>query len=407
MQNKKVMMLLSCMITMIIGIIIMVVVLLISLKNDSDKVYDEEEIIRYDNIEQVVNYTTFFRVNDCINQYINYIKLNNENAYRMINQNVHIEKEYSANTYFHSEGMYSIDKVSNITVFVKGYIRDNKQEEEKYYIINLDYNNNTFHIIDSTKTEYTNAVNNQIDEKHKKTISIEKNEYNAISNKSNSDLSILKTYFEDFRYKEIYQPEKAFLLLDENYKKAKFNNDMNTFKQYIQNNLTAIQEANIVKHGRNEIVNGNQYNCVDQYGHSYKFTVIGINQYTITLDNYTTLSTDQQKQYEKLTDEQKALSNMDKVMKLINEKDYSTIYGYLNPEFKNTNFSTLEKFTTYMQANFFENNIVGKIGTRKEGNVYLLKVPYKESLSSAAEENEKTFIMRLGEGMNFELSFEI
>ena len=50
---------------------------------------------------------------------------------------------------------------------------------------------------------------------------------------------------------------------------------------------------------------------------------------------------------------------------------------------------------------------MGKIGTRKEVNIYLLKVPYKERLSSVAEEGEKTFMMKLGEGTNFEISFEI
>ena len=249
------------MIILIIGIIIMTLLLLLNLKNN--EVYDDEEAILYEDIEQVVNYTTFFRINDCINQYINYIKLNNNNAYMAINQKTNINKEYSANTSFYSEEMYSIDKVNNITVFVKGYLRDN-EEEEKYYIVNLDYNNNTFNIMDSTQTEYVNATNNQIDKTYKETISIKKNDYNMIRNKNISDLSILKTYFEDFRYKEINQPEKAFELMDANYKKTKFNNDINAFKDYVQKNLTTIQDANIVKHGRNQIANGNEYNCVDQ-----------------------------------------------------------------------------------------------------------------------------------------------
>lgn len=392
------------MIILIIGIIIMTLLLLLNLKNN--EVYDDEEAILYEDIEQVVNYTTFFRINDCINQYINYIKLNNNNAYMAINQKTNINKEYSANTSFYSEEMYSIDKVNNITVFVKGYLRDN-EEEEKYYIVNLDYNNNTFNIMDSTQTEYVNATNNQIDKTYKETISIKKNDYNMIRNKNISDLSILKTYFEDFRYKEINQPEKAFELMDANYKKTKFNNDINAFKDYVQKNLTTIQDANIVKHGRNQIANGNEYNCVDQYGNNYKFTVVGINQYTVTLDNHTVLSTEQQKQYAGLTNEQKATSNVEKVMKLINQKDYQTVYGYLNTEFKNKNFPTVEAFTNYMNETFFENNIIGRMSIKTEGNIYLITVPYKESLSIAAEEEEKTFIVKLGEGTNFELSFEM
>jgi hypothetical protein len=37
----------------------------------------------------------------------------------------------------------------------------------------------------------------------------------------------------------------------------------------------------------------------------------------------------------------------------------------------------------------------------------MLSVPYKESLSSAADEKTKTFIMKLNEGTNFEISFEV
>ena len=60
-----------------------------------------------------------------------------------------------------------------------------------------------------------------------------------------------------------------------------------------------------------------------------------------------------------------------------------------------------------MKETFFENNIVGRIEVKQEGNIFILNVPYKESLSTAAEDMEKTFMMKLTEGMNFELSFEI
>ncbi len=94
-------------------------------------------------------------------------------------------------------------------------------------------------------------------------------------------------------------------------------------------------------------------------------------------------------------------------MKLINVKDYQTVYNYLNEDFKNTNFPSIEKFTAYMQNTFFDNNIVGNISMKEEGGNYILEVPYKESLSSAAEERSKSFVMRLGSGMNFEISFNV
>ncbi len=393
------------MIIVIIGIIILVSLLLANV--NKSKVYDDVEEILYEDVEQITNRTTFFRIHNCINQYINAIKLQDQKAYMAMNKDTKVEKEYSASTYFYSKEMHSIDKVTNITAFVKGYLRDNVIEEEKYYIVNLDYNNNTFYIEDSTKEEYMEATSNRLKQIHKNEITVQNNQYNMIPAQKITDFSILKLYFDDYKFKAINRPEEAFALLEMEYRKMKFNNDVNQFVNYVKSNLESIQDANIVKHGITKEGSVTKYTFVDQYDHYYELRETGIYEYTMVLDNYTVASDEQKQEYERLPEEQKAVSNMDKVMKLINEKDYSTVYGYLNIEFKNTNFPTIETFTTYMQANFFENNIVGKIGTRKEGNIYLLKVPYKESLSSVAEEGEKTFMMKLGEGTNFEISFEI
>jgi hypothetical protein len=395
-------------ILIVIVVIAIIILSVILLKLHKDEKETEEELVEqilYEAVEKVTNRTTFYRTTGCINKYVNYIKLQNEQAYKSINGQSEINNEYTTNTSYFCEEMYSIDKATNITVFVKGYIRD-EVLEEKYYIVNLDYNNDTFEVIESTQEEYDLAVENQVNEKYIEEIYVQPNDYNDIP-EIPTNFEIMQTYFEDFKWKAKYNYPKAFELLDEEYKKAKFNNDLSEFKTYLQNNITTIQDANIIKHGITQDGTTITYVIVDNYGNTYTIIETEPNTYTISLDNYTVEDDDTIKQYNSLTNENKAVSNIDKIMKLINQKEYSTVYSYLNTDFKNTNFPTLASFTKYIQENFFDNNIIGNVSVGSEGNVYMLSVPYKESLSSAADEKTKTFIMKLNEGTNFEISFEV
>lgn len=230
---------------------------------------------------------------------------------------------------------------------------------------------------------------------------------NEVTNSNITDFELLRKYFEDYKYKAINNPELAFNLLNKEYREKKFNNDVNLYKQYIQKNIDRFQDANIVKHGVINEGNAKRYIFIDNYNNYYELEETGNYEYTIILDNYTLETNELKEKYYRLSDEEKAISNIDKVMKLINTKDYATVYQYLNQSFKKTNFPNIELFEKYMQETFFDNNIVGNIRIRKEENVYILSVPYKESLSTAAEEKTKIFMVRLKEGTNFELSFEM
>lgn len=394
------------MIVITIIIIILVSILLIRKKQQTKTIENQkDELIALltEKVTKVENRDQFFSINNHVKKYFDYKKQNNTEAVKAISGDTTIN-----NDDFQSREMYLLNKITNYTVYVYGKVKQQNSYIDEYLIVNLDYRNYTFSIRASSKEEFENAKNNRVQKKYEEDVIIQNNSYNEIILAEKADdFQVLKEYFEDYKFKAIYYPEQAFILIEENYKKEKFNNNLEQYKTYIKNNLETFQDANIVKHTiKNE--NGEiKYTFADNYNHYYELQETGIYEYTIILDNYTIQSKEQKEQYEGLSDEQKALSNIDKVMKLINTKDYQTVYQYLNVDFKNTNFPTIEAFTTYMQANFFENNIVGKIATRKEGKIYLLKVPYKESLSSAAEEDEKTFMVRLGEGTNFELSFEI
>lgn len=403
-MDKKTVILVFMIIVTIIIIAVLTVLLVYRNIQKQTIINNKNELISLltEKVRKVENRDQFFNISNHIKKYMDYRKQNDTQAIQAISKEEVINVDN-----FQAKEMYLLNKITNYTVYVYGVTKQANVQSDYYMVVNLDYTNYTFSMNASSKQEFENAKNNMVKAQYKEDIVIEINPYNnIILGETADDFQVVKEYFDDYKFKAINAPEEAFALIDATYKKEKFHDNIEQFKTYIQNNRDTLQDANIVKHGVTKENGVTKYSFVDNFGNYYELKETGIYEYTIILDNYTVPSKEQIQTYNRLTDEQKALSNMDKVMKLIDQKDYSTIYNYLNVEFKNNNFPALESFTNYMNENFFENNIVGKIGIKKEGNVFVLNVPYKESLSKAAEDREKTFIMKLTEGLNFELSFE-
>ena len=94
-------------------------------------------------------------------------------------------------------------------------------------------------------------------------------------------------------------------------------------------------------------------------------------------------------------------------IKMINSSDYRHAYNKLDETFRNNNFGNIENFGNYIKENFFENNylIVDKI--EQKGEYYVVKTTLMNNISSAADSMEKNFVVKLNEGTDFTISFEI
>lgn len=389
---------------MILLIILLSISIIGLLKFSKSEQEDVEKVI-YGDVERVTNQATFYNIDNCINKYFRYVIKNDKIDVK--DNDAIITNKYNAIPKFYAQDMYSIDKVSNITAFVYGVVRENDRQDNYYLTINLDYDNNTFEIEKLSEEEYNQAKNNQIKEKYKQNIHIEPNEYNEINKTEISNFEILQRYFEDYKYKSIYNIEEAFKILDAEYRQKKFNNDLNNYKAYIQKNIDTLKDANIVRHGITKNGQFGTYIAYDNYNNYYKIIETGINEYTILLDNYNVETKEFVEKYNHLSDKAKIASIADKIIKLINTKSYDQLYAYVNKNFKNNYFKTQEEFEKYIQSKFFDNNIVGTATLKNEGDVYRVTIPYKESLSNAAEEREVTLNIRLGEETNFEFSFNM
>lgn len=387
--------------------IILVTIALLMLRKETVLQEENPTTLAFENVEAINDKNLFFKIESNVETYMNYLTLGNQQAVSLVSPTGTVLLKQTGYTNFLTSEIYAIDKIDNMTLFIHEIARGNKIQDDYYMIMNLDYQNNTFQIIASSKEEFENAKNNRISEAYKEDIRILKNEYNAIEQANLTDFEILKKYFEDYKFKAINQPQIAFALIEPEYKAVKFNNNLEEYKVYIQNNGVLLQDANIVKHGITKQGQYGTYIFVDNNNNYYELVETGIYEYAIILDNYTLESDELKEKYSKLSNQEKALSNVDKVMKLINTKSYEAVYKYLNQDFKNSNFPNIDIFVQYIKQNFFDNNIVGNITITNKGDIYILTVPYKESLSSAAQQRQKTFMVRLGQGTNFELSFEI
>ncbi len=408
-MEKTTKIIVAIMIVVILIIIISVILLNLNktIIDQEQKEEDNPETVAFTDIEEINNKNLFFEIEYNINQYYQYVQSGNSIAINAISRENIVTLKHQDCYNFKASSMYVLDKVSNITVYVEGITRKEGLEDLYYLVVNIDYLNNTFAVTNSSKEEFENAKNNITASKYKEDIVIEQNLYNRIQEKNMTDFEMLKYYFEDYKYKALYKQQEAFALIDSEYKQKKFGNSFEKYKEYISDNINRLRDANIVKHRINKNGQYGTYIAYDNYNNYYKIIETGINEYTIMLDNYTIEDNELIEQYNKLSAKEKVHTNIDKIIKLINEKNYSELYKYLNSSFKNTYFKTEQEFERYIQRKFFDNNIVGAIELEEEGDVYVVKIPYKESLSTSAEQDEITINMRIKEGTQFEISFNM
>ncbi len=408
-MEKMTKIIIAIMVVIILIIIITIVLLNLNktLIEKEQKEADNPETVAFIDIEELTNKNLFFQIQYNINEYYQYLQEKNEEAIKSISKENIVTLKNQNNYNFKAMSMYVLDKISNITVYVEGVTLKEGIEDIYYLIVNIDYSNNTFEIINSSKEEFENAKNSKILSKYKQDIIITKNQYNRIQEINITDFEILQYYFEDYKYKALYKTQEAFEIIDNEYRQKKFGNSFETYKQYINDNINRLKDANIVKHGITRNGQYCTYIAYDNYNNYYKIIETDINKYTIILDNYTIETNEFLGEYNKLSAKEKVHTNIDKIIKLINEKNYTELYQSLNNNFKNTYFKTQVEFESYVKNKFFDNNLVGAIEIEEEGEVYIVKVPYKESLSTAADVGKITINMKLGEGTKFEISFNM
>ena len=427
-------------ILIIMFIICIVVIISIEGKHNTenevvDEAYDEIYKEKYEHkleIKKVTSRSDFVSIENCISNFLGALSnKNNQYVYSMldkkyinnndININNVLEKVGINNNTpgFIAEEIYTQTYEDILVYPVYGIIYTNMnigqdsenyidtsylqyKEEEFYCTVIVDYSNMTFSITPNTKAEYENNKENYIAEE-----SISKNQYNnfIISNYNYSnEEAFIQRYFEDYIRNLKYNKEKAYEMLLPEYREHKYNN-ITKFNEF--SNMILEDSRYIVSYKTNYRDEYTEYICVDNLYNYYIFREYEIGRYQVLLDTYTILEDETIKEYNELETGKKIMTNINKYIEMINNKDYTTAYSVLDETFKNNYFGTVNNLEQYINKNFYKHNEIVKLNYEIDNDLYICKVTLKDATNSSNSEVEKTIIMQLKDNAEFVMSFNI
>ncbi len=382
----------------------------------------------------------YYTIDDCVKKYLSYSNEGKgKELYDILNKQYKEKNEITSENVLNKAQKYEDTKnyETNIIYVLSGprysmyYVEGKINKNNVYFIVNIDDNSKAFDIIPSSQSEYNEKINEIVQTNQKEEDTIEKNTNNTIPYKYYAEEEIVNKYLQKYLEEVLYNPEKAYNSLDENYRNKKFGNIEN-YKEYIAKNKTKLElmcekarkqyedfenyeeyekyysevaRNGLAKYKINNKNEGKQYICIDTNGSYYIFNTTNIMQYTLILDTYTIDLPEFIEKYEKASNEDKVLMNIQRFFSAIDDGDYKYAYSKLDETYKTNKFKTQADFENYVKNTFFEKNKLAAGKPEKQGDIYL----YNITISDASGKDSKTvttsFVMQLKEGTDFVMSF--
>lgn len=412
-------------ILLLISIIVLIVIALIIIgyvdKKDKEANFENTLTMEIANtIDYVKNRNEFFAVKSCITKYLLYItQKDNEIIYSMLDKNYLEEykiteqtvlsniEEYK-NPIFCTDRMYVIqNKEAVYTYFVYGTVIDKETSKNTKLniVIRLDKQKDLFSIIPYEYIEdkkYNIQVGNNVTFKYDE---IKDNIYNKFAFKNITDEEMAIFYMDEIKNSIVYDKETLYNKLNSEYREDKFIN-LQEYKSYINKNITKIYSAKVQKYRKEKYKDYTQYVCIDQNENYYIINEVNPGQYEVILDTYTIDLPEYIEKYNKATNNEKVALCIDKFIKNINAENYTLAYSMLNESFKKNYFKTQADFENYAKKNFLGKESIEYKNIQNEGNIYIYLVNLSSKINDIGS-IEKNFNVKLGEGTNFELSFNM
>lgn len=287
------------------------------------------------------------------------------------------------------------------TYVVQGIALNFEYELEKEFniVINVDYSNRTFSVEPTSKEYEEINTNGQIK-------NIEKNDHNQYKTTGLNIENIVKDYMNNLKRMMLAKPELVYEHLDEEYRDKRFGN-VDNFKEYIKKNEEEIKKIYVDKYLANSLENYSQYVGKDKYDNTYIFNEKEIFNYTVLLDTYTINSEEFKKVYNESKNEYRVKLNVDKWIKMLNNRDYENAYKCLDKKFREEKFGAEEEFEKYMRDNFPLHYKLSVGATEEVNGVYKQKIMLKDITGESKEQKENTIIMQLKDDYEFVMSFEV
>lgn len=388
-------------------------------------------------LEEVKLEGIYLTVERAIKKYQYYLVQGNSEAVYSLLNNICISKnEITKENIFQKVekfSNYTIDQMMSVSTVNYGiyYIKINSIEGEKFIIINWDTERDTFDVYPINQEEYNIAIREGLKIEKERVNSIEKNEFNKVIIEKTDNDTIAQTYFYGFIESVVNNPQKAYELIDSEYKEKCFKT-YDDFLEYVtankqrlisldHNNLKKSEEfenyeeyeayyqetkKNKMSNYSQETVNNMKiYTFIDTYGKYYIFKVSAAMKYTVLMDTYSVSTEDFIETYNASKDNEKVVLNIKKFFMGIDDKNYGYSYNVLADSFKNNKYPTKNDFINYVKQNFFEKNKIEYINYTEENGVYIYKIKVSDAMGKIAKAKQFNIIIRLKEGTNFEMSF--
>lgn len=429
MEKKKLIILII--VILIVLLLVLVTILLLRNKDENSENNEQAEseyVFGEDHtIYKVYDASEFFSVTSSINTYLNMIASQDKKAVYNLLDKAYIsefnitEENVLENTeeirelkIFQGKQMYYSDAYDSMTYFVYGTMKadvfesEGLAEEDLYITVDVDMTNWTFAITPNTIeniAKLEDLYNGYNINREKKEIA--KNDNNSYNYVSVGNSTLINTYLNDYKNNALHNAEKAYNSLDEEYRNKRFGN-LEEYKRYVEENKNDITNIALNRYDTVEQENSKEHTCTDMNDNYYVFKETAIMEYSLILDTYTLDLPVFTQNYNETDAQGKVALNIRKFVDSINAKDYKYAYSKLADGFKNTNFSNLQSFETYIKNTLYNKNKIEYVIFGEEAGLYTYKIRLidKESLDGT-NIVEKTIIMSLGEGTDFTLSFDI
>ena len=358
------------------------------------------------------------------NSYINTSRITEENVLEVTRQGIAYNGEYKA------KEIYVKEDTEKPIYYIYGTIEQNLTKTPVYFVMYQDIVNASFYLKPISQADYSNYSSGQTTETFE--ADIELTEYNKISNITVTDEEMAEKYFTSYIQNARHYTQEAYNSLDEEYRNARFGSyenylnylsnksselesldhtsirDISEFasEEEYSNYIASLQQKSMTQYYMYTENDINYCVCTDSYGNYYIFRILDVMNYKLMLDTYTINTTEFLTRYEEAETDGKVALNINKVFEAINNKDFNYVYNKLDANYKNSYFSTLESFSTFMSNNLFEKNEV-EFDTYEEGED---SHKYSLIVRDASGENKNqilmTVTMQLGEDTDFTIKFE-
>lgn len=427
----------------IIIVLIILVIMSIIYKNRGEMVYNIDEVGTEDEIEEIDNslqYVTirndYYVAKTCTNKfYIYYMSLfddedeedyetikdtNKENLYNMLDkeyitfknitlENLETKLEKIKQSDININKMYVCQKSQNIYLYlVQGRAREKISGDIKDFeiLVKVDISNKTFSLYledyiqqNLSDIKLGQEINMQVSE------NIENKNVNIYGYETIDDETYVKDLFAKFKSEILYDRQLAYSNLNEEYREKRFG-DYSTFEAYAKSNVRNNIVMKLSKYQKTKYEDYTEYVCMDQNGNYYIFNENSVMDYNVILDTYTVNLPEFIKKYDSATDQVKVGMNIERAITAIEAKDYKYVYNKLDETFKNNYFNTIEKFSTFINNNFYEENTIEYLEFKNLGGIYTYSLNIMDS-DDLEKVNKITFIMKLEENRDFTMSFGI